>query len=76
MKYYQVQVQFTLDEGKKQKVAYLVDAASCIEAETNTVKHLTGAGEHNFEVKSVVESKIVDVIYPTESQIETNKEEE
>jgi hypothetical protein len=24
MKYYQVQVQFTLDEGKKQKLAYFV----------------------------------------------------
>jgi hypothetical protein len=74
MKYYQVQVQFTLDEGKKQKLAYLVDAESCIEAETNTVKHLMGAGEHNFEVKSVVESKIVDVIYV--STVTENKEEE
>jgi hypothetical protein len=75
MKYYQVQVQFTLDEGKKQKLAYLVDAESCIEAETNTVKHLMDAGEHNFEVKSVAESKIVDVIYVlTETKI--NKEEE
>lgn len=63
MKYYQVQVQFTLNEGKKQKLAYLVDAESCIEAETNTVKYLMNAGEHNFEVKSVVESKIVEVIY-------------
>jgi hypothetical protein len=34
-----------------------------LEAETNTVKHLMDAGEHNFEVKSVAESKIVDVIY-------------
>ena len=33
------------------------------------------AGEHNFEVKSVVESKIVDVIYHT-TETETNKEEE
>ena len=74
MKYYQVQVQFTLDEGKKQKLAYLVDAESCIEAETNTIKHLMGAGEHNFEVKSVVESKIVDVIYV--STVTENKEEE
>ena len=33
------------------------------------------AGEHNFEVKSVAESKIVDVIYvSTETKI--NKEEE
>ena len=76
MKYYQVQVQFTLDEGKKQKLAYLVDAESCIEAETNTVKHLMSAGEHNFEVKSVVESKIVDVIYTSSTTTETNKEEE
>ena len=74
MKYYQVQVQFTLDEGKKQKLAYLVDAESCIEAETNTVKHLMDAGEHNFEVKSVVESKIADVIYV--STVTENKEEE
>lgn len=63
MKYYQVQVQFTLDEGKKQKLAYLVDAESCIEAETNTVDYLTKMGESHFEVKSVVESKIMDVIY-------------
>jgi len=71
MKYYQVQVQFTLDEGKKQKLIYLVDAESCIEAETNMVKHLTKAGESNFEVKSVSESKIVEVIY-TSSVTETN----
>jgi hypothetical protein len=32
------------------------------------------AGEHNFEVKSVVESKIVDVIYT--STVTENKEEE
>jgi hypothetical protein len=73
MKYYQVQVQFTLDEGKKQKLSYLVDAESCIEAETNAVRYLTGVGEGNFEVKSVVESKIVEVIYPG---VETTTEEE
>jgi hypothetical protein len=73
MKYYQVSVQFTLDEGKKQKVSYLVDAQSCIEAETNTVKHLMSLGEHNFEVKSVVESKIVEVIYPITDSL--NQEE-
>lgn len=69
MKYYQVQVQFTLDEGKKQKLSYLVDAESCIEAETNTVNYLTKLGESNFEVKSVSESKITEVIY-TSSETE------
>jgi hypothetical protein len=69
MKYYQVQVQFTLDEGKKQKLSYLVDAESCIEAETNTVNYLTKLEESNFEVKSVSESKITEVIY-TSSETE------
>jgi hypothetical protein len=73
MKYYQVQVQFTLDEGKKQKLIYLVDAESCIEAETNTITYLTKLGESNFEVKAVSESKITEVIYTSSVTPETEE---
>ena len=36
MHYFQVKVQFTSEEGKKQKVNYLVDAMSVTEAEART----------------------------------------
>ena len=66
MQYFQVKVQFTVEDSKgkvkKQNVNYLVDAQSVTEAEVRTVKFLTDNDEQAFEVKSASESKIFDVI--------------
>jgi hypothetical protein len=63
MGYYQVKVKFTLDEGKKSNVNYLVDALSCIEAETKIISYLTSREENNFNVASISESSIVEVLH-------------
>ena len=64
--FFQVKVQFTLEDDKgkvkKQNVLYLVDAQSVTEAEARMVKHLTEAGEQAFEVKAASESPIAQVI--------------
>ena len=64
--FFQVKVQFTLEDDKgkvkKQNVLYLVDAQSVTEAEARMVKHLTEAGEQAFEVKAASESPIVEVV--------------
>ena len=66
MKYFQVKVQFTVEDSKgkikKQNVLYLVDAQSVTEAEVRMTKHLVDAGEQEFEVKSASESSIAEVI--------------
>jgi hypothetical protein len=62
MQYFQVKVQFTTEEGKKQKLNYLVDAMSVTEAEARTVHYLTERGESNFEVKAAAQSQIAEVI--------------
>jgi len=64
--YFNVKVQFTVEDGKgkikKQNVNYLVDAMSVTEAEARTVQYLADAGEQEFEVKSASEAKIAEVI--------------
>jgi hypothetical protein len=75
MKYFQVKVQFTTDEGKKIKLQYLVDAMSVTEAEARTIKYLTDVGEINFEVKAAVDSPIVEVILPGNESHQSEEEE-
>jgi hypothetical protein len=74
MQYFQVKVQFTVEDSKgkvkKQSVNYLVDAQSVTEAEARTVKFLTDNDEQAFEVKSASESKIFDVISTGASETE------
>jgi hypothetical protein len=74
MQYFQVKVQFTVEDSKgkvkKQSVAYLVDAQSVTEAEARTVEYLNAQGELEFEVKSAIESKIFNVISAGASEIE------
>ena len=75
MEYFQVKVQFTVEDSKgkvkKQNVNYLVDAQSVTEAEARTVEYLNAHGELEFEVKSASESKIYDVIsIPGASEVE------
>ena len=74
MQYFQVKVQFTVEDSKgkvkKQNVNYLVDAQSVTEAEARTVKFLTNNDEQAFEVKSASESKIFDVISTGASEAE------
>jgi hypothetical protein len=74
MQYFQVKVQFTVEDSKgkvkKQSVNYLVDAQSVTEAEARTVKFLTNNDEQAFEVKSASESKIFDVISTGASEVE------
>jgi hypothetical protein len=64
-KYFLAKVQFTHADEKSGKikkviVQYLVDAMSCTEAEARITKYLGGIMD--FEVKSVSESIIADVI--------------
>ena len=65
-KYFQVKVQFTVEDSKgkikKQNVLYLVDAQSVTEAEARMTQHLVDAGEKEFEIKSASESNIADII--------------
>ena len=64
--YFQVKVQFTIEDSKgkvkKQNVLYLVDAQSVTEAEARTVQFLTAEGEQEFDVKAASESLIAQVI--------------
>jgi len=65
MKYFQVKVEFTVEENnkiKKQKVNYLVDSMTVTEAEQRMVKYLQEQGENEFQIKSAVESSISAVI--------------
>jgi hypothetical protein len=68
MGYYQVKVKFTLYEGKKSNVNYLVEAESVTEAEANTTKYLTERDEANFEITSASTSNIAEVIISLEGQ--------
>jgi len=69
--YFQVKVQFTVEDSKgkvkKQSVNYLVDAQSVTEAEARMVQHLRDAGEQEFEVKAASESKIHEVVIPAKT---------
>ena len=64
--YFQVKVQFTVEDSKgkvkKQNVLYLVDSQSVTEAEARMVKYLTDNGENEFEVKAAIESPIASVV--------------
>jgi hypothetical protein len=64
--YFQVKVQFTVEDSKgkvkKQNVLYLVDSQSVTEAEARMVKYLTDNGENEFEVKAASESPIASVV--------------
>jgi hypothetical protein len=64
--YFNVKVQFTVEDGKgkvkKQNVLYLVDAMSVTEAEAKMVQYLNEQGERDFEVKAASESNIAQVV--------------
>jgi Fe-S cluster assembly iron-binding protein IscA len=64
--YFQVKVQFTVEDSKgkvkKQNVLYLVDSESVTEAEARMVQYLTEQGEQEFEVTAAVASNIASVI--------------
>lgn len=62
MQYFQVKVQFNLEDGKKKNVLYLVDAQSVTESEVRITEFLINEGEQAFEVKSSSESKIHQVV--------------
>lgn len=66
MQYFQVKVQFKVEDDKgkvkKQNVLYLVDAQSVTEAEARTVQYLNERGENAFEVKAASEALIAEVI--------------
>jgi hypothetical protein len=66
MTYYQAKVQFVVEDDKgkvkKQNVLYLVNDTGITEAEAKITKLLIEEGEHDFEVKSISESKISRVI--------------
>lgn len=64
-KYFLAKVQFLMEDEKSGKikkvmVQYLVDAMSCTEAEAKVTRVLEGIND--FEVKSVSESPISEVI--------------
>ena len=64
--YFQVKVQFTVEDSKgkvkKQNVLYLVDSESVTEAEARMVQYLVDQGEQEFEVTAAVASNIASVI--------------
>ena len=64
--YFQVKVQFTVEDSKgkvkKQNVLYLVDSESVTEAEARMVQYLTEQGEPEFEVTAAGASNIASVI--------------
>ncbi len=66
MKYFDVKVQFTIEDAKgklkKENVQYLVDAQSVTEAEARVTQYLTERDEQAFEVKSASESKVAEVV--------------
>lgn len=78
MQYFQVKVQFIVEDAKgklkKTKVSYLVDAMAVTEAEARMVKYLTDRGENEFEVKSVSESNISAVISASSEQVLDTKD--
>lgn len=69
--YFNVKVQFTVEDGKgkikKQNVNYLVDAMSVTEAEAAVTHYLTLQGENEFEVKAASESNISAVVLHNEN---------
>ena len=67
--FFEVKVEFrTVDPNKekpkKETVKYLVDAESVTESEARVYAHFESLFIKDFEVKSSVISKLVDVIYP------------
>jgi hypothetical protein len=66
MQYFQVKVEFKVEDEKgrikRQSYVYLVDAQSVTEAEARMVKYLRDQSEEDFEVKSAVASKILEVL--------------
>jgi hypothetical protein len=64
--YFQVKVQFTIEDSKgkvkKQNVLYLVDSESVTEAEARMVQYLVDQGEQAFEVTAAVASNIASVV--------------
>ena len=66
MDYFTVKVEFKTEDDKgkikHQSYLYLVDAQSVTEAEARTVKYLRDQSEEDFEVKSVIASKILKVL--------------
>jgi len=64
--YFQVKVQFTVEDSKgkvkKQNVLYLVDSESVTEAEARMVQYLVDQGEQAFEVTAAVASNIASVV--------------
>jgi hypothetical protein len=64
--YFQVKVQFTVEDSKgkvkKQNVLYLVDSESVTEAEARMVQYLVDRGEQEFEVTAAVASNIASVV--------------
>ena len=64
--YFQVKVQFTVEDSKgkvkKQNVLYLVDSESVTEAEARMVQYLVDQGEQEFEVTAAVASNIASVV--------------
>ena len=64
--YFQVKVQFTVEDGKgkvkKQNVLYLVDSESVTEAEARMVQYLVDQGEQEFEVTAAIASNIASVV--------------
>ena len=64
--YFQVKVQFTVEDSKgkvkKQNVLYLVDSQSVTEAEARMVQYLVDQGEQEFEVTAAVASNIASVV--------------
>jgi hypothetical protein len=66
MGFFQVKVQFTVEDSKgktkKQNVLYLVDSESVTEAEARMVQYLVDQGEQEFEVTAAVASNIASVV--------------
>jgi hypothetical protein len=64
--YFQVKVQFTVEDSKgkvkKQNVLYLVDSHSVTEAEARMVQYLVDQGEQEFEITAAVASNIASVV--------------
>lgn len=61
MAYFAVKVQVTTEEDKKGTQQYLVKAVSCTEAESKIYKLFEGS-PLEFEVKSISETKFIEVI--------------
>jgi hypothetical protein len=67
--FFEVKVEFrTIDPNsekvRKETVKYLVDAESVTESEARVHAHFESLYIKDFEVKSSMASKLVDVIYP------------